>query len=94
MRRVLSDAEREAVFCHSRTMNREETTAGLPENEAALLTRARADMWAKGVKLVRDPILAPRQRQEAGNRIDAGEPQRSMASSSNVSHATNSVLAL
>jgi uncharacterized protein len=39
MRRVLSDAEREAVFCYNGAMNRDDIIARLRENEAALCAR-------------------------------------------------------
>jgi DNA invertase Pin-like site-specific DNA recombinase len=50
--------------------------------------RGRAD----GVKFGRKPILTPHQRKEARKRVEAGEPQRSVARSYNVSQATISRL--
>ena len=55
--------------------------------------RGRADAKAKGVKFGRKPILTPHQQQEARARVAAGEPQRSVARSYNVSQATISRLA-
>jgi DNA invertase Pin-like site-specific DNA recombinase len=54
--------------------------------------RGRADAKAKGVKFGRKPILTPHQQKEARKRVDAGEPQRSVARSYNVSQATISRL--
>jgi DNA invertase Pin-like site-specific DNA recombinase len=51
--------------------------------------RGRADAKAKG----RKPILTPHQQREARERLDAGETQRSVARSHNVSQATISRLA-
>jgi hypothetical protein len=48
---------------------------------------------AKGVKLGRKPKLTAHQQREARQRIDAGETQRSVARSYNVSQATISRLA-
>ena len=48
---------------------------------------------AKGVKLGRKPKLTAHQHREARQRIDAGETQRSVARSYNVSQATISRLA-
>jgi DNA invertase Pin-like site-specific DNA recombinase len=47
----------------------------------------RADAKAKGVKLGRKPI-PPHQQQEARRRLEAGETQRSIARSYNVSQST------
>ncbi len=55
--------------------------------------RGRADAKAKGVVFGRKPILTPHQQREARKRIDAGETQRSVARSYNVSQATISRLA-
>ena len=55
--------------------------------------RGRADAKAKGVKFGRKPILTPHQQREARARIEAGETQRSVARSFNVSQATISRLA-
>lgn len=55
--------------------------------------RGRADAKAKGVKFGRKPILTAHQQKEARARIEAGEPQRSVARSYNVSQATISRLA-
>jgi DNA invertase Pin-like site-specific DNA recombinase len=55
--------------------------------------RGRADAKAKGVKFGRKPILIAHQQQEARARVTAGEPQRSIARSYNVSQATISRLA-
>jgi DNA invertase Pin-like site-specific DNA recombinase len=54
--------------------------------------RGRADAKAKGVKFGRKPTLAPHQQREARERIAAGETQRSVARSYNVSQATISRL--
>jgi DNA invertase Pin-like site-specific DNA recombinase len=50
--------------------------------------RGRADAKAKGVKFGRKPKLTLDQQEEARKRIAAGEPQRSIARSYNVSQAT------
>jgi DNA invertase Pin-like site-specific DNA recombinase len=55
--------------------------------------RGRADAAANGVKFGRKPKLTAHQQQEARKRIEAGEPQRSIARSFNVSQATISRLA-
>jgi DNA invertase Pin-like site-specific DNA recombinase len=54
--------------------------------------RGRADAKAKGVKFGRKPKLTPHQRREAQERVAAGETQRSIARSYNVSQATISRL--
>jgi DNA invertase Pin-like site-specific DNA recombinase len=54
--------------------------------------RGRADAKAQGVKFGRKPKLTAHQKQEARKRADAGEPQRSIARSYNVSQATISRL--
>jgi DNA invertase Pin-like site-specific DNA recombinase len=54
--------------------------------------RGRAHAKAKGVKFGRKPKLTPHQQQEAQTRVAAGEPQRSIARSYNVSQATISRL--
>lgn len=54
--------------------------------------RGRADAKAKGVKFGRKPILTAHQAREARQRIEAGETQRSVARSYNVSQATISRL--
>jgi DNA invertase Pin-like site-specific DNA recombinase len=54
--------------------------------------RGRADAKAKGVRFGRTPILTPHQQQEARERLAAGETQRSVARSYNVSQATISRL--
>ncbi len=56
--------------------------------------RGRADAKAKGVKFGRKPILTPHQQREVQARIEAGETQRSVARSYNVSQATISRLAV
>jgi DNA invertase Pin-like site-specific DNA recombinase len=56
--------------------------------------RGRADAKAKGVVFGRKPILTPHQQKEARARVDAGEPQRSVARSYNVSQATISRLSI
>jgi DNA invertase Pin-like site-specific DNA recombinase len=56
--------------------------------------RGRADAKAKGVKFGRKPILTPHQQREASERLAAGETQRSIARSYNVSQATISRLTL
>ena len=55
--------------------------------------RGRADAKEKGVKFGRKPKLTPHQQQEARKRIEAGETQRSIARSYNVSQATIARLA-
>ena len=50
--------------------------------------RGRADARANGVKFGRKPILTPHQQNEARKRLDAGETQRSVARSYNVSQST------
>ena len=55
--------------------------------------RGRADAKAQGVRFGRKPKLTPHQQREARKRIDAGETQRSVARSYNVSQATISRLA-
>jgi DNA invertase Pin-like site-specific DNA recombinase len=54
--------------------------------------RGRADAKAKGVRFGRKPKLTAHQQREARKRIDAGETQRSVARSYNVSQATISRL--
>src|SRR5208282_2113264 len=54
--------------------------------------RGRADAKANGVKFGRKPSLTPHQQKEARKRVEAGETQRSVARSYNVSQATISRL--
>jgi DNA invertase Pin-like site-specific DNA recombinase len=54
--------------------------------------RGRADAKEKGVKFGRKPTLTPHQQKEARARLDAGETQRSVARSYNVSQSTISRL--
>ena len=54
--------------------------------------RGRADAKANRVKFGRKPILTPHQQNEARQRIAAGETQRSVARSYNVSQSTISRL--
>ena len=54
--------------------------------------RGRADAKANGVKFGRKPRLTPHQRREARQRLEAGETQRSVARSYDVSQATISRL--
>jgi DNA invertase Pin-like site-specific DNA recombinase len=54
--------------------------------------RGREDAKAKGVKFGRKPTLTPHQQREARARVVAGETQRSVARSYNVSQATISRL--
>src|SRR3984893_8183492 len=56
--------------------------------------RGRADAKAKGVRFGRKPKLTGHQQREARERLDAGETQRSVARSYNVSQATISRLAV
>jgi DNA invertase Pin-like site-specific DNA recombinase len=56
--------------------------------------RGRADAKANGVKFGRKPILTPHQQKEVRARLDAGETQRSVARSYNVSQSTISRLAI
>ena len=55
--------------------------------------RGRADAKAKGVQFGRKPKLTPHQQREARERLAAGETQRSIARSYNVSQTTISRLA-
>jgi DNA invertase Pin-like site-specific DNA recombinase len=55
-------------------------------------TRGRADAKERGVKFGRKPILTPHQEKEALKRVEAGETQRSVARSYNVSQSTISRL--
>jgi DNA invertase Pin-like site-specific DNA recombinase len=50
--------------------------------------RGRADAKEKGVKFGRKPTLTPHQQKEARKRLEAGETQRSVARSYNVSQST------
>jgi DNA invertase Pin-like site-specific DNA recombinase len=52
----------------------------------------RADAQAKGMKFGRKPSLTPHQQREARARVAAGETQRSVVRSYNVSQATISRL--
>jgi DNA invertase Pin-like site-specific DNA recombinase len=54
--------------------------------------RGRADAKAKGVKFGRKPILTPHQQKKVRACLDAGETQRSVARSYNVSQSTISRL--
>jgi DNA invertase Pin-like site-specific DNA recombinase len=54
--------------------------------------RSRADAKAKGVKFGRKLTLTPHQQKEARKRLEAGETQRSVARSYNVSQSTISRL--
>ncbi len=54
--------------------------------------RGRADAKEKGVKFGRKPILTPHQQKEARARLEAGETQRSVARTYNVSQSTISRL--
>jgi DNA invertase Pin-like site-specific DNA recombinase len=54
--------------------------------------RGRAAAKAKGVKFGRKPTLTPHRQREARERLAAGETQRSVARSYNVSQATISRL--
>src|SRR6516165_8470755 len=56
--------------------------------------RGRADAKANGVTFGRKPILTPHQQKEARQRLDAGEMQRSVARSYNVSQSTISRLTI
>jgi DNA invertase Pin-like site-specific DNA recombinase len=56
------------------------------------VARGRADAKEQGVKFGRKPILTPHQQKEARARLDAGETQRSVARSYNVSQSTISRL--
>ena len=59
----------------------------------ARTARGRADAKAKGVQFGRKPKLTPHQQREARERLAAGETQRSIARSYNVSQTTISRLA-
>ena len=50
--------------------------------------RGHVDAKANGVKFGRKPILTPHQQNEARKRLEAGETQRSVARSYNVSQST------
>lgn len=50
--------------------------------------RDRADAQANGVKFGRKPVLTAHQQKEARKRLEAGEPQRSVARIYNASQAT------
>jgi DNA invertase Pin-like site-specific DNA recombinase len=54
--------------------------------------RGRADARERGIKFGRKPILTPHQQQEVRKRLEAGETQRSVARSYNVSQSTISRL--
>jgi DNA invertase Pin-like site-specific DNA recombinase len=54
--------------------------------------RGRADAKERGVKFGYKPILAPHQQKEARKGVEAGEPQRCIARSYNLSQATISRL--
>jgi hypothetical protein len=54
--------------------------------------RGRANAKKKGVKFGRKPTLTPHQQKEARKRLEAGETQRSVARSYNVSQSTISRL--
>ena len=54
--------------------------------------RGRAEAKANGVKFGRKPILTPHQQKEARKRLEAGETQRSVTRSYNVSQSTLSGL--
>jgi DNA invertase Pin-like site-specific DNA recombinase len=56
--------------------------------------RGRADAEADGVTFGRKPILTPHQQKEARKRLEAGETQRSVARSYNVSQSTISRLGM
>jgi DNA invertase Pin-like site-specific DNA recombinase len=58
------------------------------------MLRGRADAKAKGVKFGRKPTLTPHQQREAREWVAAGETQRSVARTYNVSQATISRLSL
>ena len=70
--------------------------AAIAEFERDLIRERTGDgrkrAMANGVKFGRKPILTPHQQKEARKRVDAGEPQRSVARSYNVSQATISRL--
>jgi DNA invertase Pin-like site-specific DNA recombinase len=55
--------------------------------------RGRAAAREKGVKFGRKPTLTPHHQKEARKRLDAGETQRNVARSYNVSQSTISRLA-
>ena len=56
------------------------------------MARGPADAAANGVKFGRKPLLTPHQQKEARKRLEAGETQRSVARSYNVSQSTISRL--
>jgi DNA invertase Pin-like site-specific DNA recombinase len=61
-------------------------------SNAQRTARGRADARANGIKFGRKPILTPHQQKEARQRLAAGETQRSVARSYNVSQSTISRL--
>jgi len=65
-------------------------SGGLAEFEHDLIrgrtSERRMRAKAQGVKLGRKPILMPHQQKEARKRLEAGETQRNVARSYNVSH--------
>jgi DNA invertase Pin-like site-specific DNA recombinase len=56
------------------------------------IARGRADAKANSVKFGRKPILTPHKQKEARKRLEAGETQRTVARSYNVSRSTISRL--
>jgi DNA invertase Pin-like site-specific DNA recombinase len=84
------------VRIHSPSSGQSVSHAGQPKLERRRILerteRGRTDAKAKGVKFGRKPTLTPHQQREARERIAAGETQRSVARSYNVSQATISRL--
>jgi DNA invertase Pin-like site-specific DNA recombinase len=66
--------------------------AGIRSLAEPFLDTTRADAKEKGVKFGRKPTLTPHQQKEASARLAAGETQRSVARSYNVSQSTISRL--
>ncbi len=94
--RSLTDAWADTTTSHGRLMLT--VLGGLAEFERDLIRartgEGRERAKQRGVKMGRKPKLTPHQIKEAMRRRDAGEPQREIARSYNVSHSTISRLAV
>jgi DNA invertase Pin-like site-specific DNA recombinase len=93
--RSLGDTWADTTTAHGRLMLT--VLGGLAEFERELIRartgEGRKRAIARGVKMGRKPKLTPHQMKEAIRRRHAGEPQRDIARSYNVSHSTISRLA-
>jgi DNA invertase Pin-like site-specific DNA recombinase len=93
--RSLGDTWADTTTSHGRLMLT--VLGGLAEFERDLIrartSEGRTRAQARGVKMGRPPKMTPHQVKEALRRRDAGEPQRDIARSYNVSHSTISRLA-